>query len=221
MAEVVAAKPRVQSVVLPGGVVLDGAAQFVVPALVAVLCVVSLAMTAARVGDLRYWSDIHEGRGTYQVHSCTPSTGFGSDRWVCEGAMVVDGSTTDIRAELVTSLGAFASHRPFVGQLTQVFFDGDELGTVYPVQYRLNELTRLYLSLLPRLLLFVGSAIWLAGWYLTRGLDASDPVTRDTVRLPGRFAWQPRGLRWIAAAVCIVVINHLLATRIIGSLDTF
>ena len=75
--------------------------------------------------------------------------------------------------------------------------------------------------MLPRLLLFVGSAIWLAGWYLTRDLDASDPVVNDALRFPRRFSWQTRGLRWIAAGVAMIVINHLLVTRVIGSLATF
>jgi hypothetical protein len=221
MVEVVVAKPGTASVTMPGGAAVGGFLHYLLPGLMVVACVLATTLTAVRVGDLRYWSEIHDGRGQYQVRSCTADTGLGADVWRCDGALVADGSSTDVRSDLVTSLGAFASRRPYVGQQIDVFFDETELGTVYPLQSRLNELARLYLSLLPRVLVLVGAAMWLVGWHLTRNLDPSDLVARDSIRFPQRFAWQARGLRWMAAAVGFLVVNHLLATRVIGSLGTF
>ncbi|MEL6982820.1 MAG: hypothetical protein AAFO29_10390, partial [Actinomycetota bacterium] len=143
------------------------------------------------------------------------------DGWVCSGALVVDGSTVDVRSDLVTSRGASASSQPYVGERTEVFFESDNLGTVHPTAYRLNELARLFVSLLPRLLLTGGALLWLAGWALTRRVDATDLLVRDTVRLPGRFAWQRRGVTWIVVGAGVLLGNYLLTTRVIGSLGTF
>jgi hypothetical protein len=221
MAEVVAAKSRLQALPLPGTLAEGGVRRFLLPGIMAVVCLVCLVLTSARLGDLRYWSEIHDGQGSYRVRSCVSDTGLGADRWRCDGALVVDGSSVDVRAELVTSLGAFASHRPFVGEQADVFFDQSDLGAVYPLRYRPNELARLYLSMLPRLLACVGAAIWLAGWYLSREIDPADVVALDSIRFPRRLSWQTRGLRWIVAAVGFAVFNHLVATRVIGSLATF
>lgn len=197
------------------------AADAAVPVVMVVLALIGLLLSYSRLNLLTEWSDRYDGLGQHLVLGCQPEGGSGGDSWVCDGALVPDGSTVDVRSELVTSRGATVSERPYVGQRIDTFHDPDRLGTVYPLGYRLNELARLYLSLLPRLLLVGGSSIWLAGWYLTRDLGASDLVARDAVRLPGRFVWRARGSRWLTVAAATLVANHLLTTRIIGSLGTF
>jgi len=187
------------------------------PVLMVLVIAISVTLTIQRAGVLRTWSEVYSGTGSFLVESCDARQGMGADQWSCHGHLTT-GGTVDGDSELTTSLGAVASARPYVGQNIDVFFDQDDRSTVYPVQYRLNELSRAYLSLLPRLLLLVGSVIWLAGWLLTRKLDPEDYVARDAVRIPQRFTWRARGWSWIGAAAVVLVLNHVLATRVIGSL---
>ena len=205
-----------------GRVLTEGVlGNWVLPALMALVAVLGISLTASRLNLLLDWSDRYDASGEHLTLGCQATDLTGGDGWICEGALVPDGSTVDVRSELVTSRGALVSDRPHVGQRTDVFFDRDQLGTAYPLSYRLNELARLYLSLLPRLLVAGGALIWLAGWFLTRSVDESDLIARDTVRLPGRFLWQTRGARWLVVAALVLGANHLLTTRVIGSLGTF
>lgn len=199
----------------------EGVREYLAPVVMALLCVIGMALTASRLGLLLEWSERYDGGGEHVVSGCAPGGVSGGDSWECTGALVVDGSQVDVRSDLVSSRGALASSRPFVGERTEVFFDSDDLGLVHPVALRLNEMARLYLSLLPRLLLVGGTLIWLLGWALTRHLDTNDLLVRDTVRIPGRFVWQRRGVVWLMAAVGFLLANHLLTGRIIGSLGTF
>jgi len=194
---------------------------YVIPVTMAVLCVIAMLLTASRVGLLLDWSDRYDGAGEHVVSACFADEVAGGESWMCSGALVADGSTVDVRSDLVTSRGASASARPYVGQRTDVFFDSGNLGVVHPTAYRLNETARLFVSLLPRLLLAGGALIWLAGWALTRRLDTTDLLVRDSVRLPGRFVWQRRGITWLLVGVGAFIGAHLLTSQVIGSLGTF
>lgn len=196
-------------------------ANYVLPAVMALVFVFGVAVLASRVDLLASWSGDHDGNGQHVVRACEPVEDRSGNRWVCEGTLVVDGTGTEVRADLVTSRDATVSAQPYVGQRNKVFFDPGRIGTVYPTTERLNELTRLYVSVLPRLLLTVGAATWLAGWALTRRLDTRDLLVRDKVRLPGRFGWRSRGLQWILMAGLALLGAHLLTTRVIGSLASF
>ena len=187
-----------------------------VPILVAVVLVVALNLTIDRAGFLRTWSENYDQTASYLVVGCEPVERFSGDQWTCSGQF--DGNETVGSSLLVTSRNAASSSRPYVGERLDVFYATGDEATVYPLQYRLNELTRLYLSLLPRLLLFLGTVIWLAGWFFTRNLDAADFVTRDSMRIPQRFSWKSRGVSWMLAAVGVLVLNHFLTTRLLGSL---
>lgn len=202
-------------------VVPDGLRPYAMPGLMSVLFLLGLALSLTRLGLLLEWSERHDGVGEHVVLGCEADGVSGGDVWRCDGALVAEGSTSDVRSELVASRGALASHRPYVGQRTDVFFDPDRLGTAYPVSRRMNELTRLYLSLLPRVLLAGGAAIWLAGWFLTNNLDVNDLLLRDRVRFPGRFVWRSRGTRWLLVAALALVVNVLLTTHVLGTLGTF
>lgn len=193
-------------------------AQYVLPVLMAALCVLGVTLTVQRAGLLRMWSEDYDGRGAFLVESCAATDVVGADRWLCAGRYSAEGDGVESRSTLATSLGAFASNRPYVGQRFEVFHRTGEFAEVYPLQYRLNEMTRLYLSVLPRLLLAAGSALWLAGWLLTRRIDADDLLARDAVRLPQRFTWRSRGVTWIAVAGLVLGLNHLLTVKVIGSL---
>lgn len=194
---------------------------YLLPGAMGLLLVVGLALSVARLGLLLDWTSRHSGTGEHVVLGCEADGVSGGDVWRCDGALVVEGSISDVRSDLVSSRGALSSHRPYVGERTEVFFDPDRLGTAYPLARRLNELARLYLSLLPRLLLAGGAALWLAGWSLTRGLDTTDLLLRDRVRLPGRFVWRTRGSRWLAVAALTLAVNTLLTTQMLGTLGTF
>lgn len=201
--------------------VVHGAlAEYGLPVLMALIFAISANMTIQRAGALNGWLSEHSGAGSFGIEACAPDGGFGSANYRCSGQLTAEGAETSIRTSLVTSRDAFASERPFVGEQVQVFHAVDDRSVVYPVQFRLNELTRVYLTLLPRLLAMVGATLWLAGWFLTRNLDANDAVVRDRVRFPGRFNLRSRGVTWISVAAGAVVFNYILTTRIIGSLGT-
>lgn len=198
---------------------LPGMTDYIGPVILTVVLVVSLLLTVQRSGALLSWSQNHAGSAGFIVESCSERLGLGADQWVCNGLLTgVNGAAID-SGQLVTSHGAYASDRPYVGERIDVFHPSDDDSLVYPLRYKLNELARLYLSLIPRLLIFVGSAVWLAGWLLTRNRDPDDFVARDEMRLPQRFGWRSKGVSWIAAGLLFFVINHLITTRIIGSLE--
>ncbi|MEM7271789.1 MAG: hypothetical protein AAF547_01805 [Actinomycetota bacterium] len=199
---------------------LGGLAGYVLPVLMAVILAVSLNLTLERAGELRTWLADFSGAGTFLVQSCAAEDDTGAPTYRCAGRLTTAGADQSIRTSLVTSRQALTSDRPYLGERLEVFHAEGDRSVVYPVAFRLNELTRVYLTLLPRLLLFVGAVVWLAGWFLTRNLDPEDVVTRDGVRIPQRFGWRARGINWIAAAALVLGINYLVTTRVIGSLGT-
>jgi hypothetical protein len=190
----------------------------VLPLLMVVLFLVALSATLDRAGVLRSWSSDFSGRGEFLVESCGEILNRGADQWGCRGWFTPEGQATVEGTQLVTSHGARASGRPYVGQQLGVFFEVGRFGQVYPVEYQLNELTRLYLSFIPRLMVMIGALLWLVGWFTTRNLDADDPITKDSVRFPQRFNWRGRGVTWIVAAVGVAALNYVVTTRLIGSL---
>ncbi len=196
---------------------LDGLVENALPIAMVLLFLLSLALVVQRAGVLRSWSQDYAGSGDFLVESCGERAGLGADQWTCTG-LLKTGDGSGVGTELVTSRGALVSDRPYVGERLEVFHATGDDSVVYPVSYRLNELARVFLSLLPRLLLAAGSLIWLAGWYLTRNLDPDDFVTRDAMRLPQRFSWRSTGVTWIVCALALVVANYLLTTRVLGSL---
>ena len=208
-----------------GGLVGDGPAQrlsgvlgdYVVPVAMALVFLASLLLFAERASYLLAWDDLYDGEGRFLVERCEADRGLGSDRWVCQGRVDTE-LHQGTSGQLITSLGAYTSDRPYLGERYDVFFPTGDARTVYPLGDRLNELARLYLSLLPRLLVLVGSVIWLLGWALTRRHLDADFVTRDRMRLPQRFGWQRQGITWIVAGLGLLVFNHLLTRLVLGSL---
>lgn len=196
----------------------------VLPVLVVLLFLFALTATIGRAGVLRSWSSDYSGRGEFLVESCSESLALGADQWTCSGWFTAAGQDTAAGQEtvagssLVTSHGAYGSDRPYVGQQSEVFFKLGELDRVYPLERQLNELARLYMSLIPRLLLLIGALLWLAGWFTTRNLDSNDLVVKDSVRFPQRFNWRPRGVTWMVVAVGAFALNYFVAGRLIGSL---
>ncbi|MGI9597543.1 MAG: hypothetical protein ACR2QK_15365 [Acidimicrobiales bacterium] len=195
-----------------------GLVEYVLPAAMVVVLLVSLLSVIGRGGFLKSWSADYAGSGDFLVESCSEATGWGPDQWNCRGTYTAEGSAAVERSTLVTSSGSNASRRPYVGERFQVFHQTGNDAAVYPLEYKLNELARLYLSFIPRLLFLIGSVIWLAGWLLTRKHDADDFVTRDSIRVPQRFGWRSTGMTWIVAGLLMFGFNHFLTTRVIGSL---
>lgn len=190
---------------------------FVGPVLVLAVLVISIMLTWERGSFLRDWDDTYGAEGTYVVFGCAAVDNFTADHLACDGQFG-SGSSSRGTSTLVTSFGAAASERPFVGEQLDVFHAVGDTATVYPVEYKLNELARLYLSLLPRLFFAVGSLLWLLGWVTTRKLDPADLVARDSMRFPQRFNWRSRGVSWIFAGLGFLAINHFLTVRLLGSL---
>lgn len=209
---------RTEPIRLLGDRTLDDVVEYALPIVVATVCVLSLGLTLNRVSLLAGWSDDYAGAGSFVVEGCEESGGLGADQWRCGGTLFADGAPTPASSTLVTSSGALVSDRPYVGQEFEVFHRTGEESVVYPDADRLNELTRLYFSLLPRVLLFGGATIWLVGWWATRRVRDQDPVERQSIRFPGRFAWRSRGATWMIVGLAVAVGNLLLVNRVIGSL---
>ena len=197
--------------------VLGEVISYGVPILMAVVFLLSLTMTIQRGSFLRAWSTAYGAEDSYLVLGCSPVDNFTGNQWSCSGRL--ESNTPRIGSStLVTSRDAASSERLYVGQRVDVFHAASETATVYPLQDKLNEMTRLYLSLLPRLLVLIGSMIWLVGWAMTRKHDAADFISRDSLRFPQRFSWQGRGTSWIIAGLVVLVLNHFLTVRVLGSL---
>lgn len=218
MVEAIAATKR-EPFALVDRKTLVGLTDYILPVGMSLVFLFSLLLVVQRGSELRFWSEDHSGSGDFLVESCRPNEAFGADRWICSGRLTAENSTQAAPAALATSMGAYASHRPYVGERFQVFHPTDDDTTVYPLQYKLNELARLYLSLIPRLLIMVGALIWLAGWFLTRRHDPDDFVARDAIRAPQRFNWRAKGITWILSGLLVLGLNYWLTTRVIGSLD--
>ncbi len=198
---------------------LIGLADYILPIGMALLFLASLLLVVQRGTVLQTWSEDYQGSGQFLVESCVESPQFGADQWSCRGRFTAETGTGFERSRMLTSMGAYTSHRPYVGERLDVFFPTGNSSTVYPLAYKLNELSRLYLSLLPRILFLFGSLIWLAGWFLTRKVDVDDFVTRDSIRFPQRFSWRSKGMTWLLAGVVAIGANYWLTTRFLGSLD--
>ncbi|MEM7324904.1 MAG: hypothetical protein AAF531_17590 [Actinomycetota bacterium] len=199
------------------GAVLD----IVFPVVMVVVLLVSLTMTLNHASALRTWSADYDGAGRFLVESCTAQEAFGGGQWLCAGRFTTEGATQELRTTLASPIEARGATRPYVGQRLEVFHASGDRGIVYPLSYRLNEITRVYLALIPRLLVMVGALMWVVGWFLTRNVDPDDLVQRDTMRLPQRIGWQARAFNWFIAAGIVWAIGYLVSTRIIGSLGTF
>ncbi len=189
-----------------------------VPIIVGAVCVLALLLTMQRADMIVGWTAEYDGVGNFVVEGCAEDAGLGADQWRCSGTLYADDASDPLPSTLVTSSGALVSDRPFVGEQFNVFFKPEQVGSVFPEADRLNELTRLYLSLLTQLLLLFGAAIWLAGWFSTRDLDAGDESLRETIRFPQRFQWRSRGATWMVFGLLTTVANYVLVTKIIGSL---
>lgn len=217
MVEAVRASKR-EPIRLIDRTMVGGLVDYALPALVALLVILSMAMTFNRAGELRTWSADYAGAGEFLVESCVAKPAFGGGQWTCAGRLTSEGASQELRTSMATPIGARVSERPYVGQRLDVFHATGDRSLTYPLAYRLNELTRMYLSLIPRLLIFVGSLMWIVGWFFTRNIDRDDYVARDAMRFPQRFGWQTRAMTWFGAAGIVWVINYLVTTRIIGSL---
>lgn len=193
--------------------------EIVLPLLVVVVFLFALTASLGRAGVLRSWSADYSGRGEFLVESCSESLRRGPDQWSCTGWFTAADESSAVRSQLTTSLGAYVSDRPYIGERFDVFHPVDEVAEVYPIEFQLNEVARLYMSLLPRLLLMIGALIWLAGWFTTRNLDSEDLVTGDSIRIPQRFGWRSRGVTWMAVALGTYGLYLLVSIRVIGSLN--
>lgn len=219
----------VDVVALPKGVVrrrpsaVVELSRYAVPVGMALVLVVSGSLLAERLQFLRGWSDTYSADGRFLVDGCAESGGLGADQWVCRGTLdtlsiPVNSLASGATPSLITSAGAHVSQRPVSGATVPVFFDPTRPATVHPTGDRLAEVARLYLSLLPRLLLTVGAALWLFGWFVANPNFA--PRSRRLRGLAQQEAWTSRGAAWLTAGVLTMAANYVVVHWVIGSLGT-
>ncbi len=181
----------------------------------ATICVLGLGLLVHRSLLVYNWSGDYGESGSFVVESCVEHNGVGADQFVCDGSFTVDDRSPETAVSLVTTKGAYVSDRqPYVGEQIDVFHKAGSNSSVYPEADRVSELSRLFLSLLPRLFMFGGSALWLAGWFGTQ-----NQTRFPKIFIEGRSAvWQQRGITWILVSVVSALINFWLARGVLGSL---
>jgi hypothetical protein len=124
------------------------------------------------------------------------------------------------RSELVVAGQATLTDRPYIGQEFNVFFDQSQPAVAYRQVDRLTETMRLLGSLVGRLLIMVGSGLWLLSRLFRR---PPEPDPRDllavdaSLRRDRRVRWAARGLRLLGAGVVVLAANAIVAGRLIGA----
>ncbi len=206
--------------------------------LVATVLFLSGALLVGRVALLSAWNGRYGSTGVFQVDQCEAAGGRVSRQWRCQGELTLADDAGRARSVLIASRDTITSFRPYVGQRLEVFFRDDNIGRVYPQRSQLAELTRLFFSLFPRLLLFLGSLTWLFGWLLqSRGKPSSQPtlvmvegsrprdrrflIAGDRLGRLRRFSplrLKKRGQAWMLTGLISVVILTLLMRYVVGSL---
>jgi len=198
-----------------------------IPVVMLTVALVSGFLAVQRALVLVAWEAMFTGSGHFVVISCEPHNQWGPDQWHCPGRLTIDGGSTAVASTMVVSRGSMASFQPYVGQTWEVFFDpsdgsqaagGDTPDYVYADQLQLSEIARLYISIIPRVLLSVGTAGWVFGWWYTRR-STSKPETWWVRRLPGMESLQRRAIGWIAVAFLSYLIYRLVAYYLVGSVS--
>lgn len=208
------------------------------PVVIAALMILSAMLLIDRVRFLAGFNHEFSGSGLFQVTHCETVNGD-EGKWRCDGALTVDGRLEEIPSILITSQASLTSGRPYVGEQVEVFYRSGDSSTVYPRSARLGELTRLYLQLVPMLLLAAGSLLWSLGWLSAALAGTRRPSDQIIVIERGRAlqpAWaasdagfgplrissvrslKRRGTAWIVAGVVLTIAVALLGRLALGSL---
>lgn len=196
----------------------------VIPASMALVAVVAGLLAVQRTQTLMAWEETFTGSGSFIVTSCEQFDQWGPDQWHCEGRLTVGPESSTVhQSTMAVSRGAMPSFQPYVGQRWDVFFAGGGEGEdveapdfVYADQLQLSEIARLYISIFPRVMLSIGAAGWVAGWWFKRRAR-SKPETWWVNRLPGMQSLQRRSSIWIVVAFAVYVIYRLIAYYVLGS----
>lgn len=206
--------------------------------LVATVLFLSGALLASRVMLLSEWAGRYGSTGLFQVDQCEAAAGRVSRQWRCQGELTLADEAGRARTVLVATRDTVTSFRPYVGQRLDVFFRDDNIGRVYPQRSQLAELTRLFFSLFPRLLLFLGALTWLFGWLqsgrrtpgasqtlvMVEGMRPRDRRFLEAGERSGRLRHfspqrlKKRGQAWMLTGVATAVILVLLMRYVVGSL---
>ncbi len=209
--------------VLGGRGQLQEIVDLVLPVSMALVAVVAGLLAVQRTQTLMAWEETFTGSGSFIVTSCEQFDRWGPDQWHCQGRLTVGAESSTVQqSTMAVSRGAMPSFQPYVGQRWDVFFEGggeadDEAPDfVYADQLQLSEIARLYISIFPRVMLSVGAAGWVAGWWFKRRAR-SKPDTWWVNRLPGMQSLQRRSSIWIAVAFAVYVVYRLIAYYVLGS----
>ncbi len=209
-----------------------------IPVIIGALLIVSVMLLVSRIRFLTSFDTEFAGAGSFQVAQCDESGGD-NGQWRCAGSLTVDGRLTEVPGRMVAARGSLTSSRPYVGEQIDIFFPTGDNSVVYPRSSRLGELTRLYIQLVPMLLLLFGSLLWLIGWAgKTYGRTPGTPgemivvekgrqlqpswAVRDLgfgpLRLASAGSLRRRGIVWLGAGFVIAVAVAILTRVLLGSL---
>lgn len=176
----------------------------------------------SRIEFLLAWNETFSGAGVLTVVGCQPEEAFGPDRWRCEGRLTAF-EADEVSADLIVGKDARMSSRPYVGQQIEVFYDpapaagADGPLVVFARDAQLSELTRLYLALLPLLMVLVGAAGSLVGLVVNRfRARASNPDSWWRTS-PLVLDLQRRGLIWLIVGMATFGLYQLLVRYVLGS----
>ncbi len=195
------------------------------PSDIAVAVALSVVVAAAawatfsRLQLLAGWNQTFSSVGQFTVVGCEPEDRFGPDRWDCAGRLARSPSSSTREATLVVSKDGRVASRPYVGKTLAVYYSpssGEESPVVYSRDGQLAELTRLYLALLPRILVLVGAFGWLLGLLLDR-LAARTASQSTWRRSPLISGLQRRGAAWVMAGGGAFVLYYLVVRYVLGS----
>jgi hypothetical protein len=197
----------------------------IAPMVLAAVALISGFLAVQRASVLVGWEATFTGAGSFVVESCQTYDQWGPDQWHCPGRLTAESQSVAVASTMVVSRGAMPSLRPYVGQQWEVFFalpvdsEIDEAEVpefVYADQLQLSEITRLYISIFPRVLLSVGAAGWLVGWWFKRR-SKSKSDGWWVRRLPGMSVLQRRSSGWIVVAFATYIVYRLIAYYLLGS----
>jgi len=180
-----------------------------------------------RVELLTSWNSVFSGTGKFTVIECDAyHDPRGPDQWHCPGRLTLTGATEAHGATMVVSKDALVSFRPYVGQQWSIFFESPPEESadpsrvpeyVYAQPAQLFEMTRLYVSILPRLLVLFGALAWLLGWGLKELSSRTGGRVAWWDRMPFRFAMQRQGIAMIVVGVLTYFGYRLLLQFLLGS----
>ena len=187
------------------------------PVLAALALLVFLAMLLQGFAVLGSWSQTFEPTGRFTVSECSAPQGRIGTRVECTGELLPGGGGGSIDSTMVGPRAAFGSATPQPGTIVDAYYRAGDTTRSFPVEGQSTELARAVAGLAPLILVVGGLATWIAGWFLTRGIDTADPQRlADHYSWPARFTLRPRGATWALLGLVWWVFDWLIVDGVLG-----